>query len=388
MSSRCSRLLVCLQSLSWCCALVAQAPEAKNAARLHTLWKFAEPGQEIAHVAAHAGLVIVTFGKGGIAALRADDGSELWRGRVGKGTIRGIAFAGEPKVDAVVLTADKHLGVLDRLTGESRWVLELPQTLAAPVVVGKVIVAGGDDGKVHGRSLANGDELFATDYLADAPADPPGFDGKQARYGEQVARPGPAVSDGESVFFSVFDQCRALAVDANSGARKAAFPTRGWMFMQPTLSGRLVLVGSQDGRFHCFDKADGSAIWSHQTGARVEAACTVRDDRVFWGSCDGRVYCLGLERGDLVWQQSIGSEGDRAVPIYEPPVVAGQTVMLAAMSGEVVALDRGTGQVLGRHRPSPGAEIDGSAWDGSLLFVQTRKTVAGKGEEAVFAIGR
>jgi outer membrane protein assembly factor BamB len=386
MSPRESRPLLALCLLS-SGVLVAQAQEPKEV-RLRTLWQFEAAGESIEDLAANAGFVIVAFGQGNLVALRADDGSEVWRRRVGKETIRGIAFASEPKADAIVLTAGRTLAALDRLTGEPRWIEDVPQPLAATAIVGNVVVAGGDDGKIHGHDLATGDELWATDYMADAPADPHGFDGKSARYGEQVARPGPAASDGETVFFSVFDQCRALAVTASTGARTAAFPTRGWMYMKPTLSGRFVLVGSQDCRFVCFDKTTGTEVWSHKTGARVEAACTVRDDRVFWGSCDGNVYCLGLERGNVIWKQPVAADPDRRAPIYEAPAVAGKIVLLPALSGEVVALDRDTGRVLGRHRPSADAEIDGSAWAGSLLFVQTRKTIDDKGQEAVFAIGR
>src|SRR5262245_38996283 len=253
MSSRSARLLAGLPVLSLCCTLAAQTEEPKDEARLRTLWKFA-PGEAIDHVAARAGFVIVSFGNGSVAALHADDGSEVWRRRVGTDAIRGIALAGEPKADSIVLTAGKTICLHDLLRGEPRWSREMPQPLAEPAIAGRVVVAGGDDGSAHGLSLATGDVLWATDYMKDAPADPPGFDGKQARYGEQVARPGPAASDGALVFFSVFDQCRALAVEASSGARKAAFATRGWMYMKPVLSGNFVLVGSQDGRFRCFDK--------------------------------------------------------------------------------------------------------------------------------------
>ncbi|HEX6812315.1 MAG TPA: PQQ-binding-like beta-propeller repeat protein [Planctomycetota bacterium] len=389
MPSRCSRFLVGLHAASLCGVLVAQSAEPPKEVRLRTLWKFEAPaGQQVEHLVAHAGFVMVAFGQGSVAALRADDGSEVWRRKVGKQTVHGLVIAGEPKSVAIVLTVGKALGVLDLRSGEPRWIREMPHELAAPAIVGDLVVAGGADGNVHGRSLATGDAVWTTDYMKDAPADPPGFDGKVARYGDQVARPGPASSDGELVFFSVFDQCRALAVDARSGARKAAFPTRGWMFMKPVLSGDFVLVGSQDRHFRCFDKTNGKQVWSHETGWRVEAACAVRDERVYWGSCDGHVYCLGLAKGDLVWKQPIGSDQERGVPIYEPPVVTGKILLLPALSGEVIALDRETGRVLGRHRPAADSEIDGSAWDGSLLFVQTRRTLGQKGEEAVFAIGR
>lgn len=366
--------------------LPAVAQDPPRPVALRTLWKFTEA--PIDHVAAHAGIVYVGFGGGSLVALRADDGSEVWRRKLGTEGVVGVARVGEEKVEAILVNHGKGLALLDRLTGEPKWNREMPEALAEPVAVGKICVAGGGDGRIHARSLENGDPVWDLDYLKDAPPDPPGFAGDRARYGNLKARPGPAASDGTLVVIPVFDQCRAIAVDAATGKRTSTFPARGWMYMRPTFAGRFVLVAGQDGLMRCFDKETGAEVWTHATKARVEAACSVRDDRVYWGSCDGRLYCLGLERGELLWAQPLGEDPEAGLPIYERPAIAGNILMQPLLTGEVLAIDRGTGKVLGRHRPDPDAEIEGAAWAGALLFVETRRSIQGKGEEALFAVGR
>ncbi|MBK8096139.1 MAG: PQQ-binding-like beta-propeller repeat protein [Planctomycetes bacterium] len=355
---------------------------------LRTLWKFAEPDAAIDQVAAHAGVVYVAFGAGQLVALRANDGTEIWRRKLGTDRVAAIARVGVEKVEAIVVTFGEQLALLDRLTGEPKWSRRLSTGLAEPVVVGNHIVGGGGDGKLHAFSLGKGDPVWQTDYLADAPPDPPGFVGKDARIGDQKARPGPAAADGDLVVVPVFDQCRAVAVDARTGKRGANFPARGWMFMRPTFAGGFVLVAGQDQFVRCFDKVTGTEVWAFQTKGRIESSCLVRDDRVYQGSCDGHMYCLGLQTGELIWQQRLAEDPAAGVPIYEPPAIFGDILVQPALSGEIVAFDRATGKVVGSHRPEPDSEIEGSAWAGALLLVETRRTFVGKGEEAVFAIGR
>jgi outer membrane protein assembly factor BamB len=363
-------------------------PPAPPQLQLRTLWQFAADGQSIDHVAARAGFVFVALSGGTLVALRSDDGSEVWRRQLGKGSVAGVASVANGQLDAIVVPIGKQLALLDRRTGQPHWVRDMPAALHEPVVVGDVIVAGGDDGNLYGRKLATGEPMWATDYLADAPADPPGFSGRSARYGDQKARPGAATVDGDLVALSVFDQCRALLVDARTGKRSFSLPTQGWMFMRPTFAGRFLIVGSQDGHIRAFDKTTGAEAWSHRTKSRVEAAAVVRDGRVYQGSCDGSLYCLDLERGTVLWQQDVSEAGKRTAPIYEPVTIMGDVLLLPVLTGDIVALDRESGGIRGRYRPEADAEIDGSAWDGGLTIVKTRPTLDGKGQAAVFAVGR
>jgi len=363
-------------------------PPANPPVQLRTLWQFAPDRGAIDSIAARAGFVFVALDGGTLVALHADDGSEVWRRQVGKGWVAGIASVANGKLDAIVVPIGKQLALLDRRTGAPHWVLDMPAALHEPVVVGDVIVAGGDDGNLYGRKLATGEPLWATDYLADAPADPPGFSGQRARYGDQKARPGPATVDGDLVALSVFDQCRALLVEARTGKRSFSLPTQGWMFMRPAFAGRFLIVGSQDCHIRAFDKTTGTEAWSHRTKNRVEAAAVVRNGRVYQGSCDGNLYCLDLERGTLLWEQDVSEAGKRKAPIYEPVTIMGDLVLLPVLTGEIVALDRDSGRIRGRYRPEADSEIDGSAWDGGLTIVKTRPTLEGKGKAAVFAVGR
>lgn len=379
-----SSLLPCAAALA-CASPAQEIPTGGTPMRV--LWKFEPQDGSIDQIAASGGLVVVACDRGVVVALRADDGSERWRCKSGTDAVTAITVADQAK-PGVVVVAGKRVTLCDVQSGEVCWTREVPTELAEPVVVGDVVVAGGSDGTVRALRAKDGELVWTADCLADAPPDPPGFAGDQARFAGRKARPGPAASDGEIAVVPFFDQCRAVAVDVKTGARRAVFATRGWVFMRPVITERGVIVGSQDSACRCFHKATGEVAWQLATGGRIEAACTVRDGRVYQGSCDGSLYCIDLESGRLVWRQPIGSDETDRVPVYEMPFILGASVILPTLSGEIVAFDRASGRVSGRLRPSADSEIDGAAWAGGMLFVQTRKANDHRGEEAVFAIAR
>ncbi len=59
-----------------------------------------------------------------------------------------------------------------------------------------------------------------------------------------------------------------------------------------TVSGDQVLVGTREGVVHSLALADGSPLWSFETGGPVRAAIVVADGRVFIASGDGTLYAL------------------------------------------------------------------------------------------------
>jgi serine/threonine-protein kinase len=351
------------------------------------LWTF-KPDTSIRHLTAYDDVVYVVTEPGILLAARADDAEPLWQRDLQREYVTGIACSCDRDADYLVASTYHGAMALDRKTGDVVWERLIAPGLAGPVVVNKRVYAAGYDGSAYALDLIKGSVLWQHDYLADAPEDPPGFDGQRARIGDRPARPGAASCDGETVFFSAFDQCRAIALDSKTGARRWAFRTEGWMYMQPAISDQQVFVGSQDKHFYCIEKATGKLVWKFKTGSRVEAAAAVTDRHVFFGSCDANLYCLDKATGALQWQYATAKRGKGGGPIYSQPIVSGDTVYLPAMEGQVYALDAASGQLKWQLRPSEDSEIDGSFTDGKRLYIATRPTFEKKGEEAMYVLGK
>lgn len=107
------------------------------------------------------------------------------------------------------------------------------------------------------------------------------------------------------------------------------------------LDGRLY-VGSNDGAISCLEASSGKSLWRMTTGGEVRSGIvSLGDGRVCFASADGQLRAVTPE-GKFAWTYDAGS------PMYSTPVVQGNTVACGTNGGEVVALDRQTGQLLWR----------------------------------------
>lgn len=336
--------------------------------------------------AAAFGLVLVGSDDGRLRALRPADGAEAWVHR----HISGKRIFHRPVADAdrAYFTNHTHL-VAVTPAGRTAWDYEVGAGAGACAVVpGRdLVVTAGGDGTVHAVDRATGARRWTADFLADAPPDPPKFDGARARINDQKARPTGVTADADTAYLSVFDQCRVVAFDLATGKKRWSYQTGGWVLPGPTVAGKYVLVSSQDRHVHCLDKATGAKVWAFKTNWRVESGAAVDGADVFVPSCDGRLYRLNLADGEPVWTFEAEKLDGRRQAIYSTPVVTASAVYFAAENGKVVAVDRATG----RGRWAVPAAADSETFCspvavGNLLIVTTCKSLEGKGVHAIVAV--
>jgi outer membrane protein assembly factor BamB len=328
------------------------------------------------------GAVYVGDDMGTIHALRADDGLPLWQ-MEGKVRIFHSPFV---DTDGVYCTSEP-LGViaLDRRDGTRRWQAQVDRP-GAPMKVGPTLFVAGGDGVVYAFDAARGDVRWEHNIL-DNLVDPPGFDGKRARFGGSPARPSNCASDGQALFQSVFDQCRVVVIDCASGRQRWSFQSRGWIHGNAAATDSYVLVGSQDEHCYCLDKKTGDVRWKFGTGSRIESGPAVRGDSVFIPSCDGVLYCLDLSTGEASWKFRTTPEPPERSAIYSAPLLIRDAVCFAAGDGQFYAVNIDNGELLWRIRPSENSEMYSSpATDGRRIFVQVRTSNGKGGENAVIAI--
>lgn len=152
-------------------------------------WTFELDGAEVGQMVSYADVLYVVAERDTLHALRTDGGKPAWSFKVGGERITGIACSRDADADYIVATTYEGVVAIDRKAGLVMWKRNIKAGLAAPVIVEKRVYAGGYDGDVVALDLLTGQLLWQHDYLADAPEDPPDFDGKRARFGDRRARP-------------------------------------------------------------------------------------------------------------------------------------------------------------------------------------------------------
>ncbi|HVW38984.1 MAG TPA: PQQ-binding-like beta-propeller repeat protein [Pirellulales bacterium] len=332
------------------------------------------------------GLVVVGDDEGALRAFNSADGEEVWRYAHGARIYQRPDFDGK-RIYAV--SEEKGVVAVEPRNGLLLWEQTSRDGYGALAVcpAANLVFVAGNDGLVRALDASSGEERWATDIVKDAPRDPPGFEGKRARYGEHPARPTAAVCDDRWVFVSVFDQSRVVALDIKDGAKKFDYQTGGWVFHAAVVDDDRVFIGSQDRAMHCVKKETGEFLWSFLTEARIESSAAVDDGKVYFASCDGVCYCVDRESGEGVWEFKTDSGDGHTRAIYSDPLLLDDTVCFAAGEGQVYALELKTGALRWKCRPDENSELFCSpASDGRRVFVTSRPTYEKTGKAALIAI--
>ncbi|MDB4793068.1 PQQ-binding-like beta-propeller repeat protein [bacterium] len=351
-----------------------------------TLWNL--QATDVKEGTTYAGCVYLLTDDKNLQSFDAKTGEHHWDIEIPTERTTGLACSANEEFDFIAVSHYDGLALVERHSGAVLWSKSIIQGLSTPVIYNERIFAASPNGKAYAFDLNSGEILWEHDYLHDAPPDPRGFDGNRARFGDKPARPGAASTDGKIVYFSVFDQCRVVAIDCLSGERHWAFNTQGWMLCRPAISEKYVLAGSQDDHVYCIDKETGKEAWKFKTNSRVEASPSTDGEHVFIGSCDANLYCLDIETGEKVWHTKTEKRKKYGGPIYEQAFITKDVIYLPSMEGQVYALNKSNGKLLWQVRPSEGSEIDMSFTDGKRLFAGTRLNFDDEGDEAFYCLGK
>jgi outer membrane protein assembly factor BamB len=98
----------------------------------------------------------------------------------------------------------------------------------------------------------------------------------------------------------------------------------------PAVSGDLAVIGSKDGFLYALETQTGRLRWKTAVGEVVTAPPVIGDGVVCIQA--GGTFALDSATGNVVWRAAL------AGAVQSVPVLAGDTIYLASLSGEVYAL--------------------------------------------------
>jgi outer membrane protein assembly factor BamB len=318
-----------------------------------------------------------------------DAGAALWPGAT---FADGVVYAGDD---------EGRLHAVDARTGAERWSFTAggPIRTRATLADGAVFFQA-DDGILYRLDAASGKEVWQVRVVEMPIARLPPTDPK-SRYDSF----GSDVTVSEGRLFLGTHEGRLVATDPADGKQLWEFSTGGSVLAAPAVSSGRVYFGSFDGHVHALDAATGRSLWKTDTrgavlstpapagdllivgnraydllGLRaetgevawkryiwfswVESSATVEDGVAYIGSSDAAAaFAFDASTGGRLWETDV-----RGWAWGQPAVAADrvfvQTAGLRGYSGDarrggVMALERGTGQVLWRYVLEPPEE---GAW--------------------------
>ncbi|QOV91526.1 outer membrane protein assembly factor BamB family protein [Humisphaera borealis] len=246
--------------------------------------------------------------------VSAEEGKKLWTFDTGSGQpIHASAnvfgnklIFGDDGANVICVNADD---------GKKVWQVETGDRVnAAPAIGGGLAFISGCDAKLRAIQIENGKEKFAVELQSLAPGSPAllpdriilGTDGGRvlaiAADGSKILWTYENVKDGAMVYSSsavsegivvVGARDRLVhAIDAQTGAGKWTFATRGEVNSSPAIAGGKVYVGSRDKKLYVLDLKTGKKLDEFQASRAIEGSPAIGQGVVVVGDTSGAVYCL------------------------------------------------------------------------------------------------
>jgi outer membrane protein assembly factor BamB len=119
----------------------------------------------------------------------------------------------------------------------------------------------------------------------------------------------------------------------------------------PALAGSRLIAGTEGNEVVALDATTGDVLWRTPTASPPRGRLDVTAAAIYLRTDDGGVHAVRLEDGAQLWEVAPG-RGAGA------PVLAGEVLVVATRSGDIVGLDPRTGQELWRTAGGKGIEAD------------------------------
>ncbi len=222
---------------------------------------------------------------------------------------------------------DNRLRAFDLWTGKRVWEKQTgAEILSAPAVTSTTLVVGSLDGNIYCLDPRTGAEIWR--FPAGA-----------------AVMASPLIRDN-TVFVGTGGG-RMLALDVRNGKERWSFSCGKHIKATPAFAGGRLFFGAWDNWFYCVNAADGKLEWKVPASTRAgfsAATCNpvTTGSRVIVVTHDYSVRCLDQKTGAHLWLYR--PEKDELGPSYSSPVLYGNMVVMASISGRVVGHDIDSGR--------------------------------------------
>jgi outer membrane protein assembly factor BamB len=317
------------------------------------------------------------------------DPRPLWRADIGR-AVRGSPALGETIL--AVGTVDRNVVLVDRTSGDILWRQRLDGTIRAGPLLDEdrlyVATEAQPEGRVYairlrdGRPLwrtkvgsvvaplaYDGESLYAgTEGGAVVRIDPEGDGGRVVwrRALSGAVRAGPVATPQGLAVITTADSLYLL--DRVTGQVRARRATPGAVLATPATDGRRVYFGTTNGRLLAVNLPDLTVQWEQAAGDAVYGAPALAHDTLYALTRDGHLWLIPVDQPGAATSHALGITATAG----PTPIVPG--VLVGSVSGEILLVDRATGNILWR------AQVAGPIEEPPLVQGRQLVVVAGRGD--------
>jgi outer membrane protein assembly factor BamB len=296
--------------------------------------------------------VIYVGSSGGVHALDAESGKEIWRSPT-----NGFIVAVPMVADGTLYVGgnDKHFYAIDIKDGSKKWIYmnATGGYVSSASAANNLIFVGSDDGSLYAFNPQVGEPLWIVSTGKNIDSSPVvsnntvyfgndngAFFALDAGNGKEkwhyytdtgMIKSSPATANGVVFFGSNNGNVYALT---DKGALKWKFSTGSDVVSSPSLNNGTIFVGSKDFNFYAIDSATGNMKWKFPTAGFVDASSAISNDIIYFGSKNNFIYALNANTGDLLWRNLTGMDD---IDYITSPAISGNMLYAVTHSGKVYA---------------------------------------------------
>ncbi len=284
-------------------------------------------------LAYEGGRVFIATGFAQLIALKAEDGSELWRESL-PGPMRASPTVQDGRI--FVITIDNQVFAISAETGEKLWshagIMESAGILggASPAVSKGVVVVPYSSGELFALRASNGRPLWSDNLGAINVLD------AVSSLSDIRGRP---IIDGNRII-AISHSKRMVALDLRSGLRVWERSIGG--IQSPWLAGDFIYLLAGENKLVCMTKADGLIVWiaelqkyedmEDQEDMIIWSGPALAGDRLIVMGSHGMALAISPYTGRLLGRMEMPD------PVRVEPIVAGETVYVLTEEADLIAL--------------------------------------------------
>ncbi|MEL7310150.1 MAG: outer membrane protein assembly factor BamB [Pseudomonadota bacterium] len=272
------------------------------------------------------GRVVVAGRNGVITALNALDGEQLWERDIA-GEVLAPPVLGANRV--FLRTVDGRLVALDGRSGTEQWFVEQPvpaltqRGVSEPVIVGTLVVAGFDNGRIVAANMSSGEVAWDL---------PLGIPAGRTDIERMVDSDGAIAAAGNDLYLSGF-QSRTAAIAAESG--QALWARDLSSYAGVGLDYGSVYITLDNDRVVALGRTNGAQQWSSDAFLRRKlTAPIVFGEYVVVCDFEGYVHLLSSRTGLLAGRVRVGDD-----PVIMRPYVMGNTLYVQNVKGQLAGFE-------------------------------------------------
>jgi len=285
-----------------------------------------------------------------VSAFDADTGKLIWRvtlepekGRDADEFGGGLAYYGGK---LFVTTGFAHVFSLEAADGKTIWTSTVSAPVrGAPLVFGDRVFTISIDNKIQAMAAVDGSDLWQYSALQEST----GFVGgnSPAGSGDYIVAP---FSSGELVGLRL-DNGRQIWNESLIGPRSEvrAFGNLADIRGRPVIDRGVVVAMGSAGQIAAVDLRSGQRVWERSIGGSQTPWVAGRFLFVVAGSAD--VAAISRDNGKIKWVTPLTQYFDekrRKPVLWGGPVLAGDRLLVAGTTGDLLAVSPYTGEVLGK----------------------------------------